>query len=209
MRLFLASASVCGQVPQLTDLVGPGAVVAVSANALDADDALRAGWLEREVTALAAAGLSPIELDLRDYYRRPEGLQAALAGVDMIWATGGNVFVLRKALQRSGLDALLQESLRADALAYGGSSAGGCICAPSLRGIELVEDAEAAGEPIFAGLGLVDFAIVPHVGADGGAGEAMERLVDYFRLAGVPYRPLRDGQAIVVRDGRTTTIELY
>jgi dipeptidase E len=109
-----------------------------------------------------------------------------LLGVDMVWGTGGNVFVLRKALERSGLDELLLARLREDSLAYGGCSAGACVCGPTLRGIDLIDNAHAAGEPMFDGLGLVNYSIAPHAGADGEAGEAITRLVTYFQDAKMP-----------------------
>ncbi|HZQ81491.1 MAG TPA: Type 1 glutamine amidotransferase-like domain-containing protein [Gaiellaceae bacterium] len=205
MRLFLASAGVRGRVHELTELVGAGARVAVSANALDlvVSEAERAVWLDRELAALAGAGLVPRELDLR--VADTDGL----ADADMLWATGGNAFVLRKALRRSGIDDVLLARLRDGSLAYGGSSAGACICGPTLRGIELIDDASADGEPLFTGLGLVDFCIAPHFEAEGEAGETIARLVEHYQLTGTPYRALRDGQAIVVRDGAETLIDCY
>jgi dipeptidase E len=209
-RLFLASASVRGSIPALTELVGHDARIGVSANALDMEpEAERREWLGRETRALASAGFSPVKLDLRDYFADPAALVELLARLEMVWATGGNVFVLRKALQRSRLDELLPAAVRDDSLAYGGSSAGACVCAPTLRGIDLIDNAYAAGEPVFEGLGLVDYSIAPHLGAEGEGGKAIARLVDHFERAGMPYRALRDGQAIVVRNGDSTTIEFY
>jgi dipeptidase E len=210
VRLFLASASVRGRVPTLTELVGDGAKIGVSANALDREpDVERTEWLAKETHALESAGLCPVELELRDYYADPAALVEVLARLDMVWATGGNVFVLRRALQRSRLDELLLAHLRNDLLAYGGCSAGACVCGPTLHGIDLIDDAHAAGEPIFDGLGLVDYSIAPHLGADGEAGKAIRRLVTHFESAGMPYRALRDGQAIVVQNGNSRTIEFY
>jgi dipeptidase E len=208
--LVLASARVRGPVQALTDLVGRSAAVGVSANAFDAEgESERRDCLEQELRALAGAGLSPVELDLRDYYADRAALVAVLDRLDMVWATGGNVFVLRQALARSGLDELLLPRVRDGSLAYGGCSAGACVCGPTLRGIELIEDAHAGGTPIFDGLGLVDYSIAPHAGADGEVGETIDRLVAYFVSAGMPYRALRDGQAIVIRDGGSSTLELY
>lgn len=210
MRLFLTSASVRGRVQALIDLVGSDARVAISANALDMEaDAERREWLTKEMRALSGAGLSPVELDLRDFYADSAALVASLADLDMVWATGGNVFVLRKALKLSGLDELLIARLGDDSLAYGGCSAGACVCGPTLRGIELIDNAHAAGEPIFDGLALVDYSIAPHFGADGEAGQTIARLVSYLRDNAMPFRALRDGQAIVVRDGHSATIDFY
>jgi dipeptidase E len=194
-------------VPDLTELAGAGARVAVTANAFDrAGDRPRKSWVEQELRALAAAGLSPFELDLRDYCSQPDGLRRALAAVDMVWATGGNAFVLRDAISRSGLDSLLSECLRDDSLAYGGFSAGACVCAPTLRGIELMDDPRKVRNPVWDGLGLVDFSIVPHYGTADAQGKSADRVVAYFRAHGMSYRTLRDGQAIIVRDGSAPTI---
>jgi len=184
-----------GRIDELTELVGDGAHVAVSANALDAEDAdERRRWLELELSSLTDAGLRPFEVDLR--------ADVDLASADLFWATGGNVFVLRRALAHNGFDALLQERVRADELAYGGSSAGACVAGPTLRGIELIDD---AGEnPRFDGLGFVDYSIAPHAGT-----EAIDVLVAHLDQTGAPYRALRDGQAIVVHGGHTSTIRCH
>ena len=61
----------------------------------------------------------------------------------MAWLRGGNTFMLRYALYRCGADAMLRELLAADALVYAGYSAGACVLSPSLRRLELVDDADA------------------------------------------------------------------
>ena len=108
-------------------------------------------------------------------------------------------------MRRSGLDALLIERLGEDAVAYGGYSAGACVAAPTLRGAELVDDPSAVREPIWDGLGLVDFSIAPHYRSPHPEAEPMERVVAHFEAHAMPYRTLRDGQAIVV-NGDTTRL---
>lgn len=78
----------------------------------------RRDWLEKEMQALAAAGLSPVELDLRDHDADRAALVDVIDRLDMLWATGGNAFVLREALARSRLDELLLARLREDSLAF-------------------------------------------------------------------------------------------
>jgi hypothetical protein len=72
MRLFLCSSCVLGEVAELADLLAGGRRVAVTANALDTAPDMRREWLAAELSALARAGVAPVELDLRDYYDRPE-----------------------------------------------------------------------------------------------------------------------------------------
>ena len=54
------------------------------------------------------------------------------------------------------------ELIRTERLVYAGYSAGPCVLAPSLRGLELCDDAGAVdGEVIWDGLGVLDHAIAP------------------------------------------------
>ena len=167
MRLLLSSYRLGARVHELAELAGAPARIAVVANALDnLPDHPRDSWLHEEYSALTGAGLAWHELDLRGYYGQPHKLRPALAQVDMIWATGGNVFVLRDAMRRSGLDLLLVDRLSADSLAYGGYSTGACVCGPTMRGLELVDEIGAVPEPVWDGLGFVDFSIAPHCRPD-------------------------------------------
>jgi dipeptidase E len=208
MRLFLCSSTITRTVSELTDLVRAGARVGVTANALDDEDAMRRQALASETTALARNGLDPFELDLRRHYEQPELLHDALTDVDMVWATGGNVFMLMDAVRRSGFDVVLRARLDDDTLAYGGCSAGACVCGPILRGFELIDDALPEGGASWDGLGLIPFTILPHFKAAGPTGRAVGRLVLYYRVHRLPYRALRDGQAIVARDGEMHDIDV-
>ncbi len=202
MRLFLSSFRLNDASRELPELAGAGARTAVVLNALDNVPGFpRADWMEAERRVLLALGLRAFELDLRDCVGRPDALRAALDGVGLVWATGGNVFVLREAMRRSGLDAVLHERLREDTVAYGGYSAGACVAGPTLRGIELVDDVGAVSEPIWDGLRLVEFSIAPHYRSAHPDAELIERVVAYFEAHAMPFRAVRDGEAIVVRDG--------
>jgi dipeptidase E len=197
VRLYLSSFRVGGQPERLLELLGEGRRAAVVANALDdADAATRREGVERELAALTELGLDPREVDLRE--------QADLGGYDLLWLRGGNVFLLRYALAASGADTAIVELLRDDALVYGGYSAGPCVLGPSLRGFELVDNPEAVketygAEPVWDGLGVLDFAIVPHVDSpDHPETERCNALAEHFRAEGVPHRTLRDGEVLVI-----------
>jgi dipeptidase E len=133
----------------------------------DAPAEVRRAGVELELAALAEVGLSATELDLRGYFGEQRRLRDDLSGASLAWLRGGNVFMLRYAMARSGADAVFKELLAADALVYAGYSAGPCVLSPSLRGLELVDDAGAvtyagysAGpcvlSPSLRGLELVD-----------------------------------------------------
>jgi dipeptidase E len=129
----------------------------------------------------------------------------------VLWLRGGNVFVLRHAMQRSGADELIVDGLARDAFVYAGYSAGPCVLAPSLRGLELCDDATEVTrlhgtEPLWDGLGVLDHAVVPHVQTpDHPESAALDRVAEMYRATGVPHVALRDGQALVV-DGDTVTV---
>lgn len=151
-----------------------------------------------ELAFLAGGGLSPFELDLRRFYRQSERLPGAMAEADVLWAGGGNAFVLREAMRRSSLEVVLRDRLAADSLIYAGFSAGACVCGSTLHGLELVDGPPRRMKPIWDGLKLTDFVIVPHYRSGTPVSAEMERVVEYLETAGTPYRVLRDGESMVI-----------
>jgi dipeptidase E len=204
MRLFLSSYRLSEDPSRLTALLRTRRPVAIVANAMDMlPEPARAGSVRSEVIALAGLGLEAEELDLRAYFGAPERLARDLGRFELVWVRGGNTFVLRAALALSGADRVLTGLLRRDAVVWGGYSAGCCVLAPGLRGVELVDDPGAVRGcygtgPMWEGLGLLDYAIVPHFRSEHFESEAVERLAERYRDQGVPHRTLRDGEAIVV-----------
>jgi dipeptidase E len=191
----------------LVALAGEGARAAVIANAMDdAAEHIRQQAVGRELQALAELGCRPCELDLRGYSGDPAGLCAELAGHDLLWVRGGNTFMLRHAWHRVG-DDVLPGLLGRDTLAYGGYSAGACVLAPSLRGLETVDDAGAVSRtygaaPVWEGLGVLQHAIVPHCESpDHPESAACDAVAEYYQAAGIPHVTLRDGQALVISGG--------
>lgn len=208
MRLFLSSYRLGGAPHLLTRLAGTGGRAVVVANAADAWPAQARAWAVRsEVDTLGALGYSCAELDLRRHVGDPAGVRAALAGAALVWARGGNTFVLRAQLARSGADTVLRGLLAEDALAYGGYSAGACVACPSLRGLEALDDpaevAQACGgaAPRWDGLGLVPYQVVPHHRSPGHEHpERVEALLAWHLREGTPVRALTDTEVVIVQD---------
>jgi dipeptidase E len=185
----------------------------VIANAMDdAPPDVRRASVEQELAALADLGLAAAELDLRDYFSQQQRLRQDLAGASMAWLRGGNTFMLRYALYRSGAATVFRELLAANALVYAGYSAGACVLSPSLRGLELVDDADAVtrihgSQPLWDGLALLPEALVPHYRSPGHPETAaIERVVTRYRAEGIAYRALHDGQALLVNGPETTIV---
>lgn len=211
MRLYLSSFRLGCCPERLVALAGDGRRLAVVANAMDAQPpAERRTGVAREVTALAALGFAAEELDLRTV--TPATATAALARFDVVWLRGGNVFVLADALHASGAGAVLAERLAADDVVYAGYSAGPCVLAPTLAGLDAVDPpgavvAASGRQPTMAGLGVLDRCVVPHVASPNHpASAALAAVAARYARDGVDHVALRDGEVLVV-DGPTETIQ--
>jgi dipeptidase E len=185
-------------------MVGGDGRVAVIANAMDAqpDDQRREG-VERELQALSALGLHPEHVDLRDFFAGGD-VRAALGGYDLLWLRGGNVFMLRYALLRSGADDVITDLVRAGVIAFGGYSAGPCVLGGSLSEFAEVDD-PAVVEMTYGegapsdGLGILGWAFVPHLDSPGHPEtEACARVAMRYADAGVPVRTFRDGEVVII-----------
>ena len=213
MRLYLSSFRMGDHPECLAALAGEsGRGAVVIANALDDTPAgVRRAGVADELAGLARLGFDAAELDLRDYFGRGPGLRHDLAGTGLAWLRGGNVFLLRYALSRSGADVIFRDLLAADALVYAGYSAGACVLSPSLDGLEAVDDDAAVrrvygAEPVRDGLGLLAEAFVPHYRSPGHPETAaIERVVARYQADGIAYRALRDRQALLI-NGTSTAI---
>lgn len=214
MRLYLSSFRMGDHPEHLAALVGEdGRRAAIIANAMDdAPPEVRRAGVELELAALADLGFDAAELDLRGYFDQEQRLRHDLAGVGLAWLRGGNAFLLRYALYRSGADVVFRELLAADALIYAGYSAGPCVLSPSLRGLELVDDADAVTriygtQPLWDGLALLREAFVPHFQSPGHPETAaIELVVARYRAEGIAYRTLHDGQALLVNGTETLIV---
>lgn len=206
MRLFLSSQDL-GNYPEVAaKLAGSNKKIAFIKNAQD-DKSPK----ERNLSTpfkkqmFEAAGFDFHELDLRDYFGKPAELEEELSSFGAVWCSGGDTYILRRAMRLSGLDDLLVHLLTKDKIMYGGTSAGSAIIAPSLHGSEFGDRPEPEAVPedypdketIWEGLNLVSFSVVPHYKSDW-FGEDADRSIEYFKKHNIPYKVLRDGQVFVI-----------
>jgi dipeptidase E len=205
VRLYLSSFRIGDQPDRLVELARGLPTAAVVANACDGQvPAERADSVAREMGALRELGFVVDEVDLRDFVGQGDELGRRLAEVGVVWVRGGNVFTLRQAIWRAEADTVIRELVTSDAVAYAGYSAGACVLAPSLAGLERCDDAGEVerlyGEQArFDGLWVLDRAVVPHLATPGHPESVIleEVAADYAR-DGVQYIGLRDGQVYVV-----------
>lgn len=204
MKLYLSSFRNGNNPEELLKLLGDGRSTALIFNAQDwktQED--RANDLAQESERLRDIGLEPEEVNLRQYFGDPQALKERLSQFDLIWVRGGNVFVLRRAFKQSGADIVIPELLEAEAIVYGGYSAGVDIMQPHLRGIELVDDPHVVPEGydkevIWDCLGLIPYCVAPHYKSDHPESADVDKVVEYYIDNHIPFVALRDGQAIVI-----------
>ena len=182
-----------------------------------ADDVLveeRADKLARKKAMFEDAGFSFEELDLRKYFGKKKALEVKLKNIDFVWGNGGNTFILRRAMQASGFDLIIKDLLLRNEIMYGGSSAGSCVCAPSLKGIDRGDHPQPDVVPpeypdkqtLWEGLDLVDFMIVPHCDQDWFRDHADEAIQELKKL-GIKYIPLRDGEVVTINGDQQDVLQ--
>lgn len=213
MRLYLASHNLGPYTNELLKLVGEGRKALFIENARDYyPDEKRANDLQEKLAMLSELGFEVEELNLRDYFGEPDKLRNFIDSYkpDLIYASGGNVFLLVTAYCLSGFDKILREDLAKDKYVYGGFSAGTmAICktikfyghdhlvperVPEVYGVEAVLD----------GVGLVDYQLIPHADVP----EHLETTKEYIKRierAGFKALPLSQ-EAVIVVNGNSQRI---
>lgn len=198
MRVFLASEHFGNYSENFIELVGKGAKVGFVMNAADKrDQSNRQAYSLSVQKELESFGFEAVEIDLREHGKK--SLEDRMSGLSAVLVAGGNAFVLRGAMKESGFDELITDLLKDDEIVYAGWSAGAIVAAPTLKGLDLMDEPDIADNVIWEGLGLVEYSIIPHwksidypkyakIGLD---------CEDYFKSRSLPYKTLEDTQAIV------------
>jgi len=209
VRLYLASYLFGDRPERFADLVRGNRRGWVIANALDGlDEDRRRRDTRTQIAELSRLGLDASDFDLREH--GPQDVVEQFGAPDFVWVRGGNVFTLRAAMARSGIDEIIVRGLRADEFVYAGYSAGACVLSPDLTGLETVDPIDdaliASDEVRFDGLGVLDRLLLPHVDSPGHPeSDALGRIVERCTLRDQRFWALRDGQALLI-DGSGTAI---
>ena len=122
----------------------------------------------------------------------------------MFWVKGGNTFFLRKAMQLSGFDKIFIKLSKKKNLLYGGSSAGICVLCPSLKGVELVDDAKIKpyGKKIeWSGLNIITYYFAPHYKSKNIETKRIDKMVAYYIENKKLFKTLKDGQTTIIKNG--------
>jgi dipeptidase E len=195
-----------GHLSELHQLVGDNKNVLVILNASDRKNSLVRTWKSlKSRVRWVKAGFKYHELDLRKFFDRKGKLKKFIktANPSLIYAAGGNTFILRRAFKQSGFDGILEADLKADKYVYGGGSAGAVIMCKDLQYYINPDDDPTETPksydtwPIMDGLGIIREYIVPHYGTDW-FGPYAKQAVREITKAGKKVIKLRDGDSLLV-----------
>lgn len=207
MKFYLSSFRIGTESNRLLEITaGSERRVGIISNALDYfNDIEERKRIEgNDIADLETLGFQVEKLDLRDYFGRPNELKERVDTYDVVWVTGGNTFVLRQAMYLSGFDKIIKGLFEDKVkLVYGGFSAGICVLSSKLNGIHLVDDPNEKvyscnNEPIWEGLDILNYLIVPHYRSSHFESEAIENVVQYMIENKLLFKVLRDGEVIVI-----------
>lgn len=138
------------------------------------------------------------EIDLREYFNN-DGLGEKLKDYDVIWVDGGNTYMLRWAIVQCCGEKAILDALESGVV-YGGDSAGAIIVGPTLKYFDEADDPTVVPKTMYDGLGLIDFAVLPHWASEG-FGEANKVVKRKLEEDGYKTIKLTDKEFLLVEGG--------
>jgi Peptidase E len=143
-------------------------------------------------------GFNVVEHDLsKGKEPLPEGY--SINDFAAVYVCGGNTFFLMSHMRRTGMDRLLTEAVNAGELIYIGSSAGTVAATPDISYAAAIDD-PGKGDGTEEGLGLVGFAILPHIDHPEMGEAAMACFTEWDH--DLPVYGLRDENVILIEGRR-------
>lgn len=206
MKLYLSSFRLGESPKKLADLFSSNKKIAVIANSMDfVSEKDRKDSVQQEIKDLSFLDLSAEELDLRNYFGKDNELRKKLLTYGGVWVRGGNTFILRRAMHQSGFEKIIKEKVNDPNFVYSGYSAGICVLANTLRGLEIVDDPKKAPQGynpdiIWDGIGIINFSIVPHFQSNHPESGLVNAVVEKYEKDGVFFKALRDGEVIIIKN---------
>lgn len=171
-------------------------------NALDAKGKEKIDCnIKEDTTLLEKIGFNVKVINLQDYFGKSEKLENEFIKYNSFCVMGGNVFVLRKAMEYSGFDEFLNKVSSNPNYLYIGYSAGSSILSKNLKILDTVD------EPInfynnndkvsYEGIGLIDYVIVPHYKSNYHKVNLINDIVNKCKNENIKFKAIKDGEVII------------
>lgn len=205
MELYLSSYRLGNRQNELKEwIINNNNRILVIPNALDVfeDSERKTSGIIDKCKDLEQLGFKIEILDLRKYFGKREQMREDIKKYNAFYVLGGNVFVLRRAMKLSGFDEYLKEISKMPNYLYLGFSAGICVLAEDLHGMDLVDDVNVdpynMGEVLWEGVGLIDYMPVPHYDTPSHPeSHLMYDVVSYLEKNNLSYKTLKDGEVLI------------
>lgn len=120
-------------------------------------------WMDDDRIELIQLGFKVTDLDIA--LSTVDEVKQAAEDTDVIFVAGGNTFYLLEHIKKTKFDQLVKEVVSSGKI-YIGSSAGSAVAAPDIRYVERFDDPKEASLTDTKGIGLVNFAVLPHAGKE-------------------------------------------
>lgn len=121
---------------------------------------------------------------------------------DVIYFCGGNTYYLLDAIRRTGFDEIIREFVKEPNKLYFGISAGSMIMGPNIECSIIGGNTNEVGLKDLTALNIIDTAIIVHAEK-----KDSKELKEFIEKADYKITVLKDGQALLVVDGKQEIIE--
>ena len=156
--------------------------------------------IQKDVKELEDLGFEVTVISLKDYFNNKEELYERLEKFSAFYVIGGNTFALRQAMFLSGFDKFLKSIENNPNYLYAGYSAGICVLAKDMHGLDVCDDPNINPygiETIWEGLGYFDYIFLPHYKSNHKETKLVDECVEYCNKHNIRYKTLHDGDVII------------
>lgn len=156
--------------------------------------------IQFDIQELTELGFNVTIVSLKDYFGKKKELFEKLKEFNAFYVIGGNVFILRQAMYLSGFDEYLEAIKNNKNYLYAGYSAGICVLAKDLHGLDVCDNPTINPygiDTMWNGLGYFDYIFLPHYKSDHKETKLIDDSVDYCNINNIKYKTLHDGDVII------------
>ncbi len=203
MKLYLSSYKLGNKAEELKKWITEhGNKICLIPNSRDVfpDSERKTAGIHADAQELTDLGFDVTIVSLEDYFYEKEELVERLKEFNAFYVIGGNTFALRQAMYLSGFDEYLKTLENNPNYLYAGYSAGICVLAKDMHGLELCDNPNINPyglDTMWNGLGYFDYLFLPHYKSDHKETKLIDDCVEYCDKHNIKYKTLHDGDVII------------
>ena len=186
MKLYLSSYKIGDRIDELKKWINEhGNRICLIPNSRDIypDSQRKSNGIQADEKELTDLGFDVTIISLKDYFNDKEKLLNRLKEFNAFYVIGGNTFALRQAMYLSGFDEYLKTIENNPNYLYAGYSAGICVLAKDMHGLEMCDDPNINPygiDTMWNGLGYFDYIFLPHYKSNHKETELIDGCVEYY-----------------------------